>query len=113
MLERASPSMMTVLLHYRRRNLGHHRSAAPRFALYLEAAAEQGYPLPHAGEADPLPRTAPDRDLARHKAAAPVPHLEPDYPAGAVPERDAHPVGLGVLAHVGKRLLGYPEQGGL
>src|SRR4028118_534963 len=81
-------------------DLRHHRRAGPRFTADLEGAAQHRDPLAHAGEPHPLAGPSRLLDLCGRKAASPVADLEAHGPFTR-PQRDAHPVGLGVLAHVG------------
>src|SRR5215218_1645310 len=91
------------------RHLRHHQRSVSRFAVDLEVAGEQGYPLAHAGEADLLPRIGPVRHAVRREPAPPVPDLEADLLVAAL-ERDVRPIRSRVLAYVGQRFLGDPEE---
>src|SRR5919107_624555 len=108
----SSPSMIRFLFPRGQRNLHLYQSPTSGFAVELEGSAEQGHPLAYAGEPNPLAWSTPVRLLGRSKAAPPILHTKP-YRSPHVLECNVHSLGPGVLAHVGQRFLGNPEQGGL
>src|SRR5215204_5449354 len=96
--------------------LGHHDAGAADDA---ELPAEQGDPLAHPGQADPLAGAA--AAAPGHEAPPVVPYLQPDpaTPVGSQRggrtflEGEIHALGARVLADVVERLLHDPEDGGL
>src|SRR5918998_3367174 len=60
------------------RYLRHHLGAFAGLAADLQVAAEQGHPLPHAGEPQAFARPAPVGGLLRVEAGPPVAHQELD-----------------------------------
>src|SRR5919107_2771944 len=93
------------------RYLRHDFGAFAGFATDFEVAAQQGHPLPHAGEAQAFARPAPVGGLLRIEAGSPVAHLELDATRRPA-QRDLHAGRGGVFADVGQGLLRPPEQGG-
>jgi hypothetical protein len=86
--------------------------AGLRSAFHLAPAAKDGDAFPHANEADALAGTGVRRECLHVEASARVLDFQMDVPSPVI-QRYAHPRGLGVLAHVGQRLLGHAEEGGL
>ena len=79
-------------------------------AFHLAPAAKDGDAFPHANEADALAGTGVRRERLHVEASAPVLDFQMDVPSPVI-QLYAHPRGLGVLAHVGQRLLGHAERG--
>src|SRR5215216_2244516 len=90
-------------------NLRLYRRTGPRLAMEFEPPAEQGYPLAHAGKADPLTGTVTPRRLIRLEAASFVPDQQANRVSRAV-ERHAYPGSPRVLAYVRQCLLRDPEE---
>jgi hypothetical protein len=84
--------------------------AGLRSAFHLAPAAKDGDAFPDANEADALAGAGVRRERLHVEASAPVLDFQMDVPSPVI-QLYAHPHGLGVLAHVGQRLLGHAERG--